>query len=104
MTFIKNNSYLLLIMGLCLLFALIGTKKVEQDVVFDEITIVEGDTLWELSERYGENMSPEQWITQVKELNNLTSATIIAGEELKLPRIDTSAPYEIATHFVGDEE
>lgn len=102
MTFIKNNSYLLLIMVLCLTFAFIGTKKLEKDIAYDEITVSEGDTLWDLSIQYGENMSTEQWIAQVKKLNNLTSTKIIAGNDLKLPVTNTIEKNEIATHFAGD--
>ena len=90
MTFIKNNSYLLLIMVLCISFAFIGTKKLENDVVFEEITVSEGDTLWGLSVHYAENMPTEKWIKKVMKLNNLSSATIQMGVELKMPLIKTN--------------
>lgn len=87
MTFIKNNCYLLTIMLLCITFALIGTKKLENNNVFEEITVVEGDTLWGLSTHYADNIPIDKWIGKVMKLNNLSSATIQIGDELKMPLI-----------------
>ena len=103
MTFIKNNSYLLLIMVLCITFSFIGTKKIGTEVVFEEITVLEGDTLWGLSAQYGQNIPMEKWIEKVIALNNLSSAKIQIGNELKLPIIKKIDRNDIATHLTGDD-
>ena len=46
MTFIKNNSYILLLIVLCMGFAIIGVTKSVKSKRLREITIMEGDTLW----------------------------------------------------------
>lgn len=51
-----------------------------------EITIAEGDTLWELAANYAEgSQSTNKWISEVRKLNNLSTTTIKAGESLRLP-------------------
>lgn len=88
MKFIKNNSYLLLVVAVCILFTLIGTHKMSNEMEFDKVVVVEGDTLWAYSLKYGQgNIPNDKWINDVVTLNNLTSTTIKVGDELKLPKI-----------------
>ncbi|MCZ2258739.1 cell division suppressor protein YneA [Sporosarcina sp. G11-34] len=104
MTFIKNNSYLLLILVLCITFSFIGTKKIGADFAVEEVTISEGDTLWGLSVQYGDNISSEKWIEQVMKLNNLTSVNIQIGHDLKIPRVNAMDRNDIATNLAGDKD
>lgn len=85
MTFIKKNSYGLLIIVLCMGFAIIGVSKYEEEQTVTKIIITEGDTLWGLANHHSENMSTDRWIKEVIKLNDLPSATIIKGEGLLLP-------------------
>ncbi len=85
MTFIKKNSYVLLIIVLCMGFAIIGVNKYEKDQVTTKITITEGDTLWGLANHHSKNMSADKWVKEVIKLNDLSSATIKKGEDLLLP-------------------
>ncbi|MHA6261193.1 cell division suppressor protein YneA [Sporosarcina sp. CAU 1771] len=104
MTFIKNNSYILLIMVLCLTFSFIGTNKLNKKIDYNEVTVIEGDTLLYLATKYGEEMVTEQWIAEVKKLNDLNSTNIIAGNELKVPVFNSIDKNEIAIHLEGDDE
>lgn len=104
MTFIKNNSYLFLIIGLCFLFAYAGTIKSQSSKVYEEITVSKGDTLWGLALQYADNKPTDKWIEEVMKLNNLSSATIITGEELRLPSMKGVGTNEIANHIAGDEQ
>ncbi|WP_438317838.1 cell division suppressor protein YneA [Sporosarcina sp. FA9] len=87
MTFIKNNSYLLLIFALCITFSFMGTKKIGNEPPFEEIIVSEGDTLWGLSVYYSENIPNKEWIQKVMQLNNLSSTNLQIGDDLKMPII-----------------
>ncbi|VDG97586.1 cell division suppressor protein YneA [Lysinibacillus sphaericus] len=85
MTFIQKNKNLVAAFALfaVLSFVLIHKLSVPQDII--EVTILEGDTLSQLAERYAGEVPTDRWIREVATLNNLTDSAIIAGEELKLP-------------------
>ncbi|KAA0966436.1 LysM peptidoglycan-binding domain-containing protein [Sporosarcina sp. ANT_H38] len=87
MNFIKNNSYVVLIIVLCMGFAIIGSSKYGNEQTVTKITISEGDTLWGLANHHSENMSADKWIKEVIKLNDLPSATIKKGEDLLLPAV-----------------
>lgn len=90
MTFIKNNSYILLLIILCMGFAIIGVNKTGKEHAVTKITIMEGDTLWGLSLHHAENMSKDQWMKEVMRLNDLATVTIKTGEDLLLPTKETA--------------
>ncbi|MFJ7933224.1 hypothetical protein [Sporosarcina sp. NPDC096371] len=85
MTFIKNNSYILLLITLCMGFALIGIMKSGKEQNMTEVTIMEGDTLWDLAHHHADNMPKEKWMKEVMRLNDLPTVTIKTGEDLILP-------------------
>lgn len=103
MTFIKNNSYIILLIFLCMGFAIIGVTKSVKEQTVTEITVMEGDTLWGLALHHAENNSREQWMKEVMRLNNLTTATINMGENLLLPTVRTVEEPQIITQLAGDD-
>jgi LysM repeat protein len=52
---------------------------------FNYVSVMPGDTLWELAQNYSDGMNQQDWIAEVIKLNNLSSATLVAGEKLALP-------------------
>lgn len=52
---------------------------------FNYVSVMPGDTLWELAETYSEGKSQQDWIAEVILLNNLSSATLTTGDRLALP-------------------
>ena len=52
---------------------------------FNHVSVMPGDTLWELAETYSEGKSQQDWIAEVILLNNLSSATLTTGDKLALP-------------------
>ena len=52
---------------------------------FNYVSVMPGDTLWELAETYSEGKSQQDWIAEVILLNNLSSATLTTGDKLALP-------------------
>lgn len=59
---------------------LTGSKE-----AFNYVSVMPGDTLWELAETYSEGKSQQDWIAEVILLNNLSSATLTTGDKLALP-------------------
>lgn len=105
MTFIKNNHYLLLALGLFITFTFITIKNLEQEVVYERIVVTEGDTLWAYSQKYAADMPVERWIDEVIKVNDLSSTSIKVGEQLKLPVKSSEVEYNhIATNSVEETE
>ena len=52
---------------------------------FNYVSVMPGDTLWQLAETYSEGKSQQDWIAEVILLNNLSSATLTTGDRLALP-------------------
>lgn len=52
---------------------------------FNYVSVMPGDTLWELAETYSDGKSQQDWIAEVILLNNLSSATLSTGDKLALP-------------------
>jgi hypothetical protein len=52
---------------------------------FNYISVMPGDSLWDLAETYAEGKSQQDWIAEVILLNNLSSATLSTGDRLALP-------------------
>lgn len=88
MTFVKNNSYIVLIFILCIAFTIMGVAKYGKEQAYNEIVITEGDTLWGLASLHADNESKDEWIKKVKQLNDLSSDTIRIGENLRLPKTE----------------
>lgn len=104
MTFIKNNSYFLIAFALLLLFSLLTIKKLEQEVVYEQIIVSEGDTLWAYSQEYAEGMPIEKWIDEIIAINHLSSDTIRTGEKLQIPVSPNKIKYnDIATNSLEEQ-
>lgn len=105
MKFIKNNSYLLLVVVLCMIFTVVGIHKMEQEVAYKQLIVAEGDTLWDYSIQYANNVPADKWIKEIVKLNNMSSTTIKVGDELQIPAtIKEFDRGQIATHITSDEE
>lgn len=65
--------------------ALASGEVVSANKAFNYVSVMPGDTLWNLSETYAEGKSQQDWIAEIILLNNLESATLTAGDKLALP-------------------
>lgn len=52
---------------------------------FNYVSVLPGDTLWDLAEIYADEKSQQDWVAEIILLNNLQSATLVAGDKLALP-------------------
>lgn len=99
MKWLKSNHYIILLFGLFLLLFVIFAWRAPDDITFNKITIVYGDTLWSLAEQYRGSMSSERWIEIVMIENDLQNVSIIAGKSLIIPiseHMSSSENFEIA--------
>lgn len=105
MQLIKNNSYLLLIIVLCMIFTIVGINKLEQEVTYEHLVVAEGDTLWDYSIQYANKVPSDKWIKEIMKMNNLSSTTIQVGDRIRIP---TTVPQfdrsNIATNTTVEEE
>jgi hypothetical protein len=60
-------------------------QQVSNSNAFNYISVMPGDTLWELAEIHANGKSQQDWIAEVILLNNLSSATLSTGDRLALP-------------------
>jgi hypothetical protein len=52
---------------------------------FNYVSVMPGDTLWNLASEHAADRSPQDWVAEVILLNNLSSVELVAGEKLALP-------------------
>ncbi len=104
MTFIKNHSYFLMSLVLLLFFSFMIIKKMEQEIVYEQIIVSEGDTLWAYSQEYANGMPVEKWIDEMIAINHLSSDKIRAGEKLQIPVSPQKIQYnDIATNLTEEQ-
>ncbi|MFM1994664.1 MAG: hypothetical protein RLZZ610_181 [Actinomycetota bacterium] len=65
--------------------ALATDEAVSSKTAFNYVSVMPGDTLWELADTYSAGMNKQDWIAEVILLNNLSSATLSTGDKLALP-------------------
>lgn len=62
-------------------------SSVKVEVVTPDTYLVQpGDTLWHIAKQYYPRRDPRAVIWEIRELNQMASATIYAYQELKLPK------------------
>ncbi len=77
----------------------------EQEVAYQNVTVSEGDTLWNYSIQYANNVPTDKWIKEIVKLNQLSSTEIQVGKELRIPiKTPQFNQNEVATNTTGDKE
>jgi hypothetical protein len=56
-----------------------------QTTAFNYISVMPGDSLWQLAETHANGKNQQDWVTEIILLNNLQSADLVAGDRLALP-------------------
>ncbi|QTD42246.1 LysM peptidoglycan-binding domain-containing protein [Sporosarcina sp. Te-1] len=102
MRFLQKYIFLLLIMTTTLTFTLIGTYKHKEHSDFTEITISEGDTLWQLANELSDGKRIDKWIDDVMVMNDLDSTMIRSGDRLKVPQVKISTAQIERYELAGD--
>ncbi len=52
---------------------------------FTYVTVLPGQSLWSIAEKYAPNQDPSDFIQQILSLNNLQTSNVSIGEKLALP-------------------
>ena len=60
-------------------------QPLSSSTTFNYISVMPGDSLWDLAQTYAQGKSAQDWIAEVILLNNLSSATLSTGDRLALP-------------------
>lgn len=91
--FIRSMSILLLIIiGIIMLFSKSSLSHNEH-TNYDTITVVKGDTLWQIAlnqqenNPYYENKDVRDIIQNIKNINELTNSGLMVGQKLKIPTV-----------------
>ena len=85
-TLFAFSALALMLAGLVFNQSAVATDQVlTGSKAFNYVSVMPGDTLWELAEIYSEGKNQQDWIAEVILLNNLSSATLTTGDKLALP-------------------
>lgn len=76
---------LIMIFTVSSLFTLVVNAKGNNEVTLIPEYVEEGDTLWNLSTNYSGGMDIRDYISEVMDINDLSSANIKPGELLYFP-------------------
>lgn len=88
--FVLKNKKRFLVFLACIGIIFMSALSVVNAYSYKEITPVnvvvrEGDTLWEIAEKYGDGGDIRKYIYEIKKLNNMKDSEIIAGMVLQVP-------------------
>jgi len=56
-----------------------------ETVAFNYISVMPGESLWQLAETHANGQNQQDWVAEIILLNNLQSADLVAGDKLALP-------------------
>lgn len=82
--------FVTLVLSLTLNFAL-KVAAANNNKVSDQVTmyvvVKDGDTLWELAEKYCPNCDPRKTVYNLKKINRLDNVNIVPGQTLRIPQM-----------------
>ena len=105
MNWLRENYFIALFLGLSITFIMTvvisNTISTEEDY---QIKIEQGDSLWELADKFGSDEHKEVWINKVIVMNNLQSSHIEAGDTLIIPHLKENDYLEFGTEIASDSK
>ncbi|MFJ8065206.1 LysM peptidoglycan-binding domain-containing protein [Psychrobacillus sp. NPDC096426] len=103
MNWMKKNYFITLFLGLSVAFFMTliisNTMSTEQHY---QIKIEQGDSLWELANKFAMNEPKEAWIKNVMVMNNLQTSHIKAGDMLVIPEVKDNFHFDHGTEIASD--
>ncbi len=78
---------LFLVLGVAIMLAggAVGTDSAGQQIPTEVVTVAPGDTLWEIASDIATDGDVRSAMTQIERLNALESASLSAGQKLRVP-------------------
>ncbi|MEH6943608.1 cell division suppressor protein YneA [Bacillus sp. JJ722] len=86
--FVMKNAFSFLFLGLIVMFSIICIFKYSADdsEKYVEVTIVQGDSLWEIAQEYNyDNMETTQFISHLEKVNHINGESIKIGDVIRIP-------------------
>ena len=99
-TFYKNNMYTILLAGLVFIFSILFSFTLDNnhEKNFLSIEINEGDTIWEISEKYSQTkLTKNEFIGWIEEYNGVRAEAIKAGQTIVIPVEDENVVQSLAS-------
>lgn len=100
----KKNSLVLLLTTISLIFIISLTtlntvegSDVKKEKIYKSIQIEETDTLWSIANKFIDEDYTDinEYIKEIKLINNLSSDTIVAGDYIVIPLLaDNESPFK----------
>ncbi len=83
----EQNSYVIILIAISFIAVFALLHKFEKPNEFTSVTVQEGESLWEIAEKYSDNhsMSSSEFVSWVEKKNGLTGETIFPGDKLVIP-------------------
>lgn len=75
----------LVLVGLAMGINAGGATATSSSTPLQTVTVTSGETLWQVARHLAPNADPRDVIIDIMNVNNLKSADIVPGEELKIP-------------------
>lgn len=76
---------LTLLICFAVLFTLKSTASGLTKDSYIEVTVLQGDTLWEIADQYNEEENIQKVVFEIIEFNNKQNSDLYPGEKLKIP-------------------
>ncbi|WP_147532237.1 cell division suppressor protein YneA [Bacillus marasmi] len=83
----ERYSYVILLIAVSYIAIFAVIHKLDHTDGFINVTVQEGESLWEIAERYSEsnNMSSQEFVHWVKQENGIDEGMINPGDQLMIP-------------------
>lgn len=81
--FLVNLLVLGVIIGLSM-FMMATSAKATQEIVYETVTVRNGDTLWSIAKKFVPDTDPRETVAKIKELNQLEQSKIHVGQIIKV--------------------
>ncbi len=83
----EKYSYVIILIAITYISVFMLFNRFEKPTDFVQVTIEEGQSLWELADRFSDrhSMTSAQFVRWVEEKNGISGDRIFPGEQLRVP-------------------
>jgi cell division protein YceG involved in septum cleavage len=94
----ERYSYVIVLIAISYIAIFAIIHKLDKTDEFINVTVQEGETLWEIAEKFSENhsMTASEFVQWVENENGMTGDEIYPGDQLMIPVKETVTNHEVA--------